>query len=361
MQLRHLMENNPILWNVLVLAGSILIGIIIKLVFFKILKVTTSSADILLLDSFLKHENVPFLYFTPLLLLSLSGYLFMFSDSMAFIWEKLIRMLMVISFSWVLIRLVSVFQDYMIETYDLSKKDNFRERVIRTQLQYIRRIIIVAIAVVALSAILLSFDNVRQFGAGLLTSAGIAGIIIGFAAQKTLGNLIAGFQIAFTQPIRIDDVLVVEDEWGRVEEITLTYVVLRIWDQRRLILPINYFIEKPFQNWTRTSADILGTVFIYTDYEIPIDKLRDELTSILNSNEKWDKRVNVLQVTNATEKTIELRALMSATNSSDAWDLRCDVREKLITYIRDNYPDSLPKTRAELLNPSNPLPIVSKS
>ncbi|RYZ24858.1 MAG: mechanosensitive ion channel, partial [Chitinophagaceae bacterium] len=181
-----------------------------------------------------------------------------------------------------------------------------------------------------------------------LTGVGIGGIIIGFAAQKSLGNLLAGFQIAFTQPIRIDDVLIVEGEWGKVEEITLTYVVVNIWDQRRLILPITYFIEKPFQNWTRVSAELLGTVFLYLDYTIPIEPLRQEMTRLLSSNPLWDKRVNVVQVTDSTkDSSIEVRFLMSASNSSRAFDLRCNIREAMIAFIQTNYPESLPKKRLE--------------
>jgi len=187
----------------------------------------------------------------------------------------------------------------------------------------------------------------RKIGTGLLTGVGIGGIIIGFAAQKSLGNLLAGFQIAFTQPIRIDDVVIVEGEWGRIEEITLTYVVVSIWDQRRMILPITYFIEKPFQNWTRVSAELLGTVFLYLDYTIPIQPLRDELSRLLTNHPLWDKRVNVVQVTDNKENLIEVRLLMSARNSGKAFDLRCDVREQMIAFIRTNYPDSLPKNRIE--------------
>ncbi|GAB3831385.1 hypothetical protein GCM10028895_48670 [Pontibacter rugosus] len=180
----------------------------------------------------------------------------------------------------------------------------------------------------------------------MLTSAGVAGVVIGFAAQTSIANLLAGLQLAFTQPIRLDDVLVVENEFGRVEEITLTYVVLRIWDNRRLILPLNYFIQKPFQNWTRTGSDILATVYLYTDYTLPIEPLRKEFDRILALTQLWDKRVSVLQVTDSKERTMELRALMSAHSSGVAWDLRCYVREHLIDFIQKNYPESLPKTRS---------------
>ena len=172
---------------------------------------------------------------------------------------------MTLSFAGILIALVKVGQDYVYHRYDLSKSDNLKERKIRTQLQFLKKLIVTLIVIVTICVILLSFENLRKLGTGLLTGVGVGGIIIGFAAQRSIANLLAGFQIAFTQPLRIDDALIVEGEWGRVEEITLTYVVLNIWDQRRLILPINYFIEKPFQNWTRNSAELLGVVILYVD------------------------------------------------------------------------------------------------
>jgi small-conductance mechanosensitive channel len=192
------------------------------------------------------------------------------------------------------------------------------------------------------------FPKGQQIGKTLLASAGIIGIVVGMSAQKTITTVIAGLQIAFTQPIRLDDVVIVESEWGRIEEITLTYVVVRIWDQRRLIVPVTYFIEKPFQNWTRTTAELLGTVFLYTDYTVPVDAVRQTLQDILGKSPLWDRRVCVLQVTNATEKTMELRALMSTANASDGWDLRCQVREQLLTYIQKQHPEALPRTRAVL-------------
>jgi small-conductance mechanosensitive channel len=170
------------------------------------------------------------------------------------------------------------------------------------------------------------------------------------AAQRTIGTFIAGLQIAFTQPIRVDDVVIVENEWGRIEEITLTYVVVKIWDLRRLIVPITYFIEKPFQNWTRVTADILGTVYIYVDHTVGFDAVREELHRILKESKLWDGKVCVLQVTNTTERTVELRALMSAADASTAWSLRCEVREKLIDFIRGKYPQALPKLR--ITNPT---------
>jgi small-conductance mechanosensitive channel len=197
--------------------------------------------------------------------------------------------------------------------------------------------------------LLLNFESVRKYGATLLTSAGVAGIIIGFAAQKTIANLLAGFQIAFTQPIKIDDAVIVEGEWGWIEEINLTYVVVKIWDLRRLILPITYFTEKSFQNWTRTSAQILGSVFLYTDYALPVDALRKKFDRVLENSDLWDGEAKSVQVTESSEHTMTIRLLMTAKNSPTAWDLRCLVREELISFIQQEYPDCLPRTRAELV------------
>jgi small-conductance mechanosensitive channel len=262
--------------------------------------------------------------------------------------NKSVEIGLIIAFAYILINLIKVVQDFVISTYDLKKENNLRERKIRTQLQFLRKFLVAFIVVLTVAAILFSFEGMRKIGAGLLTGVGVGGIIIGIAAQKSLSNLLAGFQIAFTQPIRMDDVLIVEGEWGKVEEITLTYVVVHIWDDRRLILPINYFIEKPFQNWTRISSQLLGTVFLYVDYTLPVDKLREEYDRILTKHPLWDKRVKVIQVTDSKERVMEIRALMSARDASDAFDLRCDMREGLISFIQSNYPESLPKIRTDL-------------
>jgi small-conductance mechanosensitive channel len=206
----------------------------------------------------------------------------------------------------------------------------------------------VVIILFTTASMLMVFDAVRQLGTSILASAGVAGIIVGFAAQRSIATVLAGFQIAMTQPIRLDDVVIVENEWGRIEEITLTYVVVLIWDQRRLIVPINYFIEKPFQNWTRISADLLGTVYLYTDYTVPVSALREELDRILAGTKLWDGRVKGIQVTDAKENVLEVRVLVSAADASAAWDLRCLVREKLVDFLQRTHPDSLPRTRAEV-------------
>src|SRR5580704_10693089 len=335
------------LWDAILVALAIIIGLIVKFMLSLLLRRKPRNKPAFSFSrSLLNRLSKPFSYFLPLLAFNFLLPLMRMKTNIAFFLNKTTEILLAISFASVLIALIKVFEDYVYHTFDIDKADNLKERKIRTQLQFIRRLAVSLVIVLTICAILLSFNNLRKIGTGLLTGVGVGGIIIGFAAQKSLGNFLAGFQIAFTQPLRIDDVLVVEGEWGRVEEITLTYVVLNIWDQRRMILPINYFVEKPFQNWTRNTADIMGTVFLYLDYTIPLDPLRKELTRLLESNPLWDKRVKVLQVTNASERTIEVRALMSAGSSGNAFDLRCDIREGLIKYVQDHHPGSFPLTRA---------------
>lgn len=334
-------------WDCLLAGVAIFIGLILKFLLSLLLKKKpgTEKPSFSVTRSLLSRLGKPFNYFLPLLTFNVLLPLMKIKAALYPALEKTMEILLALSFANVLIGIIKVFEDYVYHTYDIQQADNLKARKIRTQLQFVRRLAISLILVITLCIILLSFNHLRKLGAGLLTGVGVGGIIIGFAAQRSLGNFLAGFQIAFTQPLRIDDVLVVEGEWGRVEEITLTYVVLNIWDQRRLILPINYFIEKPFQNWTRNNAEILGTVFLYLDYTIPVEAMRKEMTRLLEGDPLWDKRVNVMQVTNASERTIEVRALMSASNSGNAFDLRCNVREGLIKYVTDHYPACLPVVR----------------
>ncbi|WP_374949204.1 mechanosensitive ion channel family protein [Mucilaginibacter sp.] len=337
----------PWVWNLVVIAFVLLIGLLVKGLITLLLNYykNKKAEDYSFFRSLVTHLSGPLNHFVPLLILIIAMPYLTLKDVLEGTLRNWIGIMLLISFANLLMNAIKILEDYVYHRYDFNKEDNLKERKIRTQLQFIRRVASVLIILITVSLILLSFDNVRKLGAGLLTGVGIGGIIVGFAAQKSLGNLLAGFQIAFTQPIRIDDVLVVEGEWGRVEDINLTYVVLNIWDQRRLILPINYFIEKPFQNWTRTTSEILGTVFLYVDYNVPAEALREELTRLLEGSKLWDKRVGILQVTDVKERTVELRCLVSARNSSQAFDLRCYIRENLIKFLADNYPDSLPKNR----------------
>ena len=261
--------------------------------------------------------------------------------------RHLVSILMIFTIAWIVVRSASVLEDYLFDKYRIDAEDNLKARKIHTQMLYLKRVFAIVVGVIALALILMNFEKVRQLGTTILASAGIVGIVLGFASQRSIALLLAGFQVALTQPVRIDDVVIVENEWGRIEEITLTYVVVRIWDKRRLMVPISYFIEKPFQNWTRVSADLLGTVYLYCDYSVPVRAVREELQRILEQSDDWDGQVSGVQVTDTTEQTMAVRALMSASDASRLWNLRCEVREKLIDYIQREFPESLPRFRAE--------------
>ncbi|MDB5019799.1 MAG: Mechanosensitive ion channel protein MscS [Pedobacter sp.] len=336
------------LQNIIVALIAIVLGLMFKFLVRRAFSLAYRFSDYYLLKSVANRLNRSFGFFVPLVLLTISLGFMTLSPELRQHLSRILQIGLTINFAFLLINFLSVLEDVFYHTYDPNKENNLRERKLRTQLGFIRKFIVSLIILITISSILLSFESMRQIGKNLLTGVGIGGIIIGFAAQKSLGSLLAGFQIAFTQPIRIDDVLVVEGEWGRVEEITLTYVVLGIWDQRRLILPITYFIEKPFQNWTRTSSELLGTVHLNLDYTVPIDPIRTELTRVLNSTDLWDKRVNVVHVTDNKESTLEVRLLISAANAGNMWELRCFVRENIIAFINNNYPDSFPRTRVNL-------------
>lgn len=258
--------------------------------------------------------------------------------------------LVIAALTWTLTRVVKSLSNLLKSKYDLQEVDNLKSRKVHTQIQLLEQIAIVLIFLFGVGLILISFESIRKIGIGLFASAGLAGIIIGFAAQKVLGALIAGIQIAFTQPFRIDDALLVENEWGWVEEINLTYVVMRLWDKRRLVLPSTYFIEKPFQNWTRNNAEIVGSIFLHTDYRVPFDAMRKELDNILSTTDLWNGKVKVLQVTDSTPTTVVTRILVSANNSPTAWDLRVHVREKMIKFLQEKHPESLPVTRILIPN-----------
>lgn len=249
-------------------------------------------------------------------------------------------------FAWFLINATLAGRCMLLGRYDVSVSDNLRARSVMTQVNILLKVLWVIILMLAVASMLMTFEKIRQLGISMLASAGLIGVVAGFAAQKSLATLAAGIQVAITQPIRLDDVVVVEGEWGRIEEITLTYVVIRIWDERRLVVPMSQFLERSFQNWTRTSAQILGTVFFWTDYTVPLAPLRQELERIVADSSLWDGRVCLLQVTEAGEHALQLRALVSAGDSGKCWDLRCEVREKILDYVQRHYPGALPRLRA---------------
>lgn len=343
----------PAMVSGLLFVAAILIGLMVHFISFQALRRIAKRTATVLDGSLYTHCRAPLRILMPLIALRISVpmHTALISEDALYYLGKTLSTLLIISAAWLLIRLTNVFEDFILDRYKVDVSDNLSARKVLTQMDIVRKILIFVIILVTLAMVLMSFDSFRQIGTSLLASAGVAGLVIGFAAQRTIANMLAGFQIAMTQPIRIDDVLIVENEWGRVEEITLTYVVVAIWDLRRLILPISYFIEKPFQNWTRVSADILGTVFLYVDYSVPIDRVRQQLGKIVEASEYYDGKVWRLHTTEAKEHTVELRALMSARNSSDAWELRCEVREKLIEFMQAHYPECLPRFRTEIWGP----------
>ncbi len=256
--------------------------------------------------------------------------------------------LLIVAGAVMLSQAVNLGENLVLAKYDIMVADNLQARKIYTQIHVLSKTLYVLIGLFTVASVLMLFEDVRRLGASILASAGVVGVVLGFAAQKTISNLFAGFQLAMTQPIRLGDVVIVEGEWGNVEEITLTYVVIKIWDERRLVVPLSYFIEKPFQNWTRLSAGLLGSVFLSVDYSLPLDEIRGALKQIIEPHPLWDKRFWNLQVTDATEKTMQLRVLATSADSSKSWDLRCAIREQLITYIQKNHPQSLPRFRADI-------------
>jgi small-conductance mechanosensitive channel len=260
----------------------------------------------------------------------------------------------VILTGWSLAAVLHVWTVIYLRRFKLDSEDNVLARKHVTQSRLLERIARTLIVLVTLAAALMTFDSVRQYGVGLLASAGAAGVVMGLALQPILKNLIAGVQLAVTQPIRIDDALLVDGEWGNVEEITSSYVVIRLWDWRRMIVPLSYFIEQPFQNWTRESSALIGTVLLFVDFTVPVAELRAELERIVHSSSLWDGRVVALQVTDFKETTMEIRMLVSASTAPRTFDLRCEVREKMIAYIQQRHPEALPHTRTERLDEPRP-------
>ena len=261
--------------------------------------------------------------------------------------RHLTGVLTIASFTWLATAAIRGLGEGVIEKNPSNVADNLEARRIHTQARVLSRTASGVILITGLAFILMTFPRARQLGASILASAGVAGLIVGIAARSVFSNLLAGLQIAMAQPLRIDDVLIVEGEWGRVEEITSTYVVMKLWDERRLIVPLQWFIEHPFQNWTRRSAELLGTVILWVDYTLPIESVRAEAKRLCEASPDWDKRVCVVQVTETSERCMQVRVLVSAASSGQAFDLRCAVREGLIGFIQREHPLALPKLRTE--------------
>ena len=265
-------------------------------------------------------------------------------------------LLLLAGLTWLAQRTVSGVAQGIVAQHPVDVEDNLNARRVHTQTRLLARTVSFMVVVAGLSMMLMTFPGARQLGASLLASAGVIGIVAGIAARPVFSNLIAGLQLALAQPMRIDDVLIVKGEWGRVEEITGTYVVLKIWDERRLIIPLQWFIENPFENWTRNSANIIGTVFLWVDYRMPLQPLREAARRACEAAPEWDKRLCLLQVTEAGERSMQLRLLLTSATSTLNWDLRCKVREALVDFMQREFPQYLPVTRAELAAPATPEP-----
>jgi small-conductance mechanosensitive channel len=284
-------------------------------------------------------------------LLALVGALETAPDDLPFMQalRQITTLLLVLAITWASVRLTSAIGEVIVALNPVLEGQWKRARKVETQTRFLVRALNILIVIIGLGAALMTFESVQHMGASLLASAGVGGLILGFAARPVLSNLLAGMQIALTQPFRIDDVLHVQGEWCWVEEVTATYVVVRVWDLRRLVIPLQWFIENPFQNWSRNSSELLGTVFIWVDYTMPIEPLRQEFNRLLASSNLWDGKLATVQVTDSSDQAMQVRFLMSAADSTRNWDLRCAVREGLVTFIQQNYPAQLPRLRARLV------------
>lgn len=268
--------------------------------------------------------------------------------------DKSAEILFLVTTTWLVVQLLQVGELLLIRRYDTTQDENLAQRRFVTQVRFARRVVAFGVILIGASLLLITFQGSRKVGLSVLTSAGVFSVLIGFAAQKTLANLLAGIQIAFNQQIRLDDAVVVEKEWGRIEEINLTSVIVRLWDRRRLILPITYFVETPFENWTRSDASITGSVFLYLDYTVPVEAIRQKARELAGADPLWNGDVFAVQVTDTQPTCLVVRVLVSARDAPSAFDLRCHMREQLIAFIRDEFPSALPQTRLMLAEELRP-------
>ncbi|MGB7264405.1 MAG: mechanosensitive ion channel family protein [Terracidiphilus sp.] len=350
MFLIEFVEKNwqSLLWSAGILAAAIGAALLARVIALQALRRLTRRKGTVLGQSLVKHGRGPSLWILPLaavlaILPSLS-----LPPALMSALEHITGIGLIGAVAWLCILLVDLASDILANRYRVDVADNLVARRIQTQFQMMHHIVVILVSVVALSIMLMTIPAIKHIGVSILASAGLASLIVGMAMKGTLTNLIAGVQIAFAQPFRMGDVVVIQGEWGWIEEIGTMYVVLRIWDLRRLVIPLSYFLENSFENWTRTSADLLGYTYVYADYTVPVDAVRAELRRICESTKLWAGKVCAIQVTDADRSTVELRALIDARDSNDAWDLRCLVREKLIDFLQKNYPESLPRYRGEM-------------
>lgn len=342
-----LLEYNNYIILALVLLGSALLAFGTNQLFYSFYNKFIKRQGNTYLNTFFRYLHIPLYFILFLTFLTIfSNFLYIAYASTVL--ELTVKIMFVLVLAWSLIKVIDYADRWIEYKYRLKAKSPRDQESITTKIKILRKILIGTVIILTTSLILLNFESVRQVGKALLFSAGVAGLIAGIAIQRPLASVFTGFQIAFTQPLKIGDNIHVENEFGTIEEITLTHVTIRLWDLRRLVLPINYLLEKPYQNWSHPTSDLLGTIFIYVDYNANLEAIRTELGKILQSTPLWDKKFYNLQLTELKEHTMELRILLSAKDAGDLWNLRCYVREKIIQYIREQFPHILPKIQTQI-------------
>jgi small-conductance mechanosensitive channel len=334
------------LWSLAILLAAVVLGRAVAWLVVRSLKRWAERTSTLADDALAEHLPEPLGWLLPALAVEWALPALPSKGAWIDAPRHVVLVVIIMAAGWTAFRGLRVVEDVVRARYE--RGDTLAARSAFTQLRAFRNVGGFAIVLLSLAFALMTFETVRNIGTGLLASAGVAGIVVGFAAQRTLSTVLAGVQIALAQPIRVDDIVIVEGEWGTIEEIALTYVVVRVWDLRRLVVPIHYFIEKPFQNWTRASANLLGTVELRLDYSVPVEEVRAELERVLGASAFWDKATAGVQVTEAGERTMLVRLLMSAKNADDLWNLRCEAREKLIAFVQRTRPNALPRLRAAI-------------
>jgi len=337
--------SRPAVWIPLTaLAVGLVAALLFRLVMLRIARRRGSKVA----ASLARHVTAPLLLLLPVFLARLVQPLLHLEPALVPTLHHAGTLILILGFGWLLLTLIAVLDESLRAGALSGVPDEARANRILTRAGIFRRVLTTVIVVLTVAGMMATFEEGRAIGASILASAGIAALVLGIAARPTVENLIAGLRVALTEPIHIDDVVIVEGEWGRIEEITNAYVVVRIWDRRRLIVPLAYVLEKPFQNWTRSGTDLLAQVTLEVDYSTPVQTVREEAGRIVTSSKLWDRGFWNLQVTEAGERTMRLRILASAANADHAWDLRCEIREKLITYLQEHHPSALPKIRATL-------------
>ena len=351
--------TRDMIWSSLVFAALVLAGFVVVRVVLKVIPSWTRRTGTVVDDALSRHVSAPLQWTVPLLVGRMSLPLLGLPKEIHDAVEHVVLVILIFCAGWIALQGIRAAEDIIVRWFDTNIDDNLHARSVQTQFRAFRNIAAFVVVLLVLAFALMTFEAVREIGAGLLASAGVAGIVVGFAAQRSIATVVAGIQIAFAQPVRIDDVVIVDGYWGRVEEITLTYVVIRVWDQRRLVVPVTRFLEQPFENWTRKSADLLGTVELDLDFRAPIDPLRDELRRIVEAAPQWDGKVAVVQVVDIRNRSLLVRALVSAAESGPLWELRCLVRERLVTFVNEHYPWALPLHRARIQQDENDDPAMN--